>query len=93
MKQSYKEFELLVKHFSHSEDFKQNSDKLKNLRLSSYEVFAALLKRGGEITQSIKACDLIFNMSRVTPLTEMEIAELTGKFRFINAIIDETAFR
>ena len=92
MKKSYKEFELEVQHLCNPKDYKQNKEKLKELRLSSYETFKTLLKLGGEINTSIIASEEIFKISTETPMTEMEILELSSRFRMINAIIDERLF-
>lgn len=92
MKKSFQEFELLVQKLCNPSDFKQNKDKLKELRLSSHETFTSLLKLGGEITTSIRASEEIFKISTETSLTEIQIVELSTRFRMINAIIDERIF-
>lgn len=89
MRRSYLEFELQVQHLCNPEDFKKNKSELKNLRMLSYETFISLLKLGGEIANSIKACEIIFKLSTETLITEAELVRLSVKFRFINALIDE----
>ena len=92
MKNSFSEFELKVQLFCIPEDFDKNKHKLKSLRISSYDTFLCILKLGGKISNSIRVCEEIFNLSVQTHLTEIELVELSSKFRFINALIDEKGF-
>lgn len=86
--ESFHHFELQVQQLCNPEDFKTNRDKLKRLRLSSYETLICLLKLGGEITTSIRAAEEIFKLSTETNLTEMELIELSTRFRFIHGVLD-----
>lgn len=89
---TFKLFETQVKHLSNPKDFKKNSDKLKELRLSSYDTFLILLKSGGEITTSIKASEEIFKICCEVSITQTETVSLLNRFRFINRILDEKVF-
>ena len=92
MDKSFLEFEIEVQSLCNPEDFRENKDKLKDLKLSSHETFTLLLKLGGEIVPCIDALKIIFKISIETPLTEIEIVKLSSRFRQINAIIDEKHF-
>lgn len=89
---TYKEFELTVQNFAKSDDFKENKSKLKELMISSYDTFIKVLKLGAEITQGIRVCEEIFDLSRMTALSENEILDISNRFRLINALIDEKHF-
>lgn len=86
--ESFYQFELMVQQICNPEDFKDNRNSLKRLRLSSYEPFLYLLNIGGEITTSVRAAEEIFKLSKETNLTEMEVVELMQKIRFISGVID-----
>jgi len=86
---TYSSFELEVQHLSSPDDFSKNRDKLKDLRVSSYETFSSLLRNGGNIESSIKVADEIFKMSASTQLRESDILELSNKFRLIIGLIDK----
>ena len=75
-----------------TEDFKKNSHKLKEVRISGYESFTTLLKLGGEITTSIKASEEIFKISQELLISESDIVELSMRFRLINGLLDEKLF-
>ena len=90
--ESFKQFELEVKHLCTPEDFKENSEKLKNLRMSGYESFINLLKIGGEITTSLKVCDEFFKISTETSLTEEELSKLYMRFRCLYPILEERIY-
>jgi len=92
MKKSFNEFELEVQLLCKQKDFKKNRDKLREFRISSFETFVCLLQMGGEIVQSIRAAEEIFKISVKTSLTELEIIELSNRFRFINGLLDEHVF-
>jgi hypothetical protein len=92
MKNSFNDFKLKVQHYCIPEDFSKNNKMLENLPVSSYETFITLLKLGGQIEMSVKACDEISKLSTTTHLTEPELIELSTRFRFINGLIDERHF-
>lgn len=92
MKNNYSKFELEVKALSNPSDFKENSDKLKSIRISSYDTFLDLLKIGSEITPAIYVSEEIFKISVATPLIESKIVKLIMKARSLNAIMDEQKF-
>jgi len=90
MSKSFKQFELQVKHLCTPEDFNNNSGKLKKLRPYGYETFIYLLKIGGGITKSLRACQVIFKLSTETPLTESQIIKISG-ITSVQQWLDNTA--
>tara|TARA_B110000090_G_C13331773_1_gene427566 strand:+ start:874 stop:1176 length:303 start_codon:yes stop_codon:yes gene_type:complete len=92
MKNNYSRFELEVKAISNKEDFKENKENLKDIRVSSYDTFLDLLKLGSEIMPAIYVSEEIFKISNTTPLVESEIVKLIMKSRSLNAIMDEQKF-
>ena len=93
MKNNYRKFELEVKAISNNLDFEENKNKLKDIRISSYNTFLDLLKLGSEITPAIYVSEEIFKISNTTPLMEDEITEIIMKSRGLNAIMDEKKFK
>jgi len=87
---SFKNFELTVIHLSSIEDFKENKEKLKGLRISDYETFINFLKLGGEITQSIAACDEVFKVCREFSINEVDFINIfAGSFNKVNYLISQ----
>ena len=86
---TFSEFELCVQNLCLKEDYINNRPRLKELRIDSYETFLSLLRNAGKIEYSIKAADEISKMSMNTSLTEVEILDLTKRFRLIIGLIDK----
>lgn len=91
MEKTYEEFELEVKCLCSPADFKKNGEKLKKLRFSSHQAFKNLLMLGGNITNSIKAAEEIFKISKKTYMTENEIVMYLNNFKLINSFIDNNS--
>jgi hypothetical protein len=85
---TFSDFESKVQSFCIPEEFKKCKDNLKTLRFSSYDSFISFLKFGGSIDNSIIACEEVFKLSCLYPLTEIELVALSIKFSLIYALID-----
>ena len=83
-----KEFNSAVKELAAPEDYKANSGRLTEIKPYLREAFLGCLKLGGRIVPSIKAVDVIQQITIESPLQPMDCILLASKFRFINALID-----
>ncbi len=88
MKGTFKEFETEVQQLCRPEDFNANNEKLKGLRISSYEPFTYLLKSGGDILPSLRVVDEIFKLSTETHLTEINLVNMMVRFNYFNGLLN-----
>ncbi|WP_319228402.1 hypothetical protein [Draconibacterium orientale] len=78
-----------VRNLTTPEDFQNNHDHLNIVEPYMREAFCSCLKMGGMIIPSLKAMEMIDKISKETVLEPKQVVDLSSKFRWINAMIDE----